>query len=146
MKSINFLLVGCGTIGERHAVLAQEKGNLLAVCDIDSSRAKKFSKQFACYGYTSIADMLKAETAADVLIVCTPNGLHAAHSIKGMQAGLHVLCEKPMALSVADAQKMIAVSKKNNQHLLIVKQNRLNPPVAAVKQLLNNNKLTRWRN
>lgn len=141
MKTINFLLIGCGTIGERHALLAQEKGNLIAVCDINSSRAKKFSKQFACYGYTSIADMLKAETTADVLIVCTPNGLHAEHSIKGMQAGLHVLCEKPMALSIADAKKMIATSKKKNKHLLIVKQNRLNPPVAAVKQLLNKNKL-----
>ncbi|MEQ1797222.1 MAG: Gfo/Idh/MocA family oxidoreductase [Lacibacter sp.] len=141
MKPINFLLIGCGTIGERHALLAKEKGNLLAVCDIDSSRAKKFSKQFACYGYTSITDMLKAETAADALLVCTPNGLHAEHSIKGMQAGLHVLCEKPMALSIADAKKMIAVSKKKNKHLLIVKQNRLNPPVAAVKQLLNKNKL-----
>lgn len=141
MKAINFLLVGCGTIGERHALLAKEKGNLLAVCDIDPIRAKNFSKKFTCYGYTSIADMLKTETDADVLIVCTPNGLHAEHSIKGMQANLHVLCEKPMAIASTDAKRMIAVSQKKKKHLLIVKQNRLNPPVMAVKQLIDQKKL-----
>ncbi len=141
MKPINFLLVGCGTIGERHALLAQQKGNLLAVCDIESDKVKNFSKQFGCYGYTAIDDMLKEESEADVLIVCTPNGLHAEHSIKGLQASLHVLCEKPMALSVADCKRMIAVAKKKKKHLLIVKQNRLNPPVAALKKLLDKNKL-----
>ena len=141
MKTINFLLVGCGTIGERHAMLAHQKGTLLAVCDIDEHKAKKFSKQFACYGYTALKDMLEKETEADVLIVCTPNGLHAAHSIQGLKAGLHILCEKPMALSSADCRKMITASAKANKHLLIVKQNRLNPPVTAVKKLLDQKKL-----
>ena len=141
MKSIKFLLVGCGTIGERHAMLAHKKGMLIAVCDIDKQKVKSFSKQFACYGYTSLDAMLQSETEADVLIVCTPNGMHATHSIKGLKAGLNIMCEKPMALTTADCKKMIAASVKANKHLLIVKQNRLNPPVEAVKKLLHQKKL-----
>jgi len=141
MNPCKFILVGCGTIGERHASLAQQKGNLLAVCDIDEQKVKKFSKQFSCYGYTNLDDMLLSQTGADALIVCTPNGLHAMHSIKGLKALKHVICEKPMALSTADCKQMITASVKAKKHLLIVKQNRLNPPVAAVKNLIGKNKL-----
>jgi predicted dehydrogenase len=140
MKLTRFLLVGCGTIGQRHAALAAGKGELIAVCDIDEKKVKQFSKQYHCYGYTSLRDMLQNENA-DALVVCTPNGLHAAHSIAGLKAGLHVLCEKPMALTSADAKKMISTAGKAEKHLLIVKQNRLNPPVAAVKKLLDQKKL-----
>lgn len=140
MKRTRFLLVGCGTIGQRHAALAASKGELIAVCDIDEKKVKAFSAQYACYGYTLLKDMLKNEEA-DALLVCTPNGLHATHSMVGLKAGLHVLCEKPMALTSTDAKKMIAVAAKAKKHLLIVKQNRLNPPVAAVKERLEKNKL-----
>lgn len=135
-----FLLIGCGAIGERHAQLAAERGQLVAVCDVDEKKLKAFSKLHACYGYTSLRDMLRSESA-DALLVCTPNGLHAAHSIAALKAGLHVLCEKPMALRAADAKKMIAAAKKANRHLLIVKQNRYNPAVVAVKHLLDKGRL-----
>jgi predicted dehydrogenase len=85
--------------------------------------------------------MLFQETEADTLIVCTPNGLHKEHSIAAMKAGLHVICEKPMALSVADCKKMIHASKKYGKHLLVVKQNRYNKPVAALKKLVAANNL-----
>lgn len=135
-----FLLVGCGTIGERHAKLAAEKGVLVAVCDIDEKKTKTFSAIYDCYGYTSLKDMLLNEEA-DALIVCTPNGLHATHSISGLKANLHVLCEKPMAISTGDCKRMINAAAKSKKRLLIVKQNRLNPPVAAVKDLIAKNKL-----
>jgi UDP-N-acetyl-2-amino-2-deoxyglucuronate dehydrogenase len=140
MKPTRFLLAGCGTIGERHAKLAAEKGVLVAVCDIDEKKAKAFSATFDCYGYTSLKDMLKNEEA-DALVVCTPNGLHAMHSMSGLKAKLHVLCEKPMAISSADCKRMIKVAATTKMHLLIVKQNRLNPPVAVVKNLLDKKKL-----
>lgn len=133
--------MGCGTIGERHAQLAIANGQLLAVCDITAKRAQLFSKRFECYGYTSLHEMLKCHYDADVLIVCTPNGMHAAHSIAGLKNGLHVLCEKPMALTVKDAREMLSAAKKVNKCLVIVKQNRFNPPVLAVKQLLDKKKL-----
>jgi UDP-N-acetyl-2-amino-2-deoxyglucuronate dehydrogenase len=140
MKSNRFLLVGCGTIGERHAMLAAEKGQLIAVCDIDEKKAQRFSKQYSCYGYTSLKEMLKQEKA-DALIVCSPNGLHAKQSIAGLKAGLHVLCEKPMAIRTSDCKKMVAAAKQAEKHLLIVKQNRMNPPVAALKKKIDENGL-----
>lgn len=133
-------MVGCGSIGERHAKLAAEKGELVAVCDVDERKVKAFSKTYACFGYTSLNDMLR-QVIADALIVCTPNGLHATHSIDGLNHQLHVLCEKPMAITSADGKQMIKAAEKANRHLQIVKQNRFNPPVVAVKKLLQANKL-----
>ena len=143
ISKLQFLLVGCGTIGERHAKLASSFGVLQAVCDIIPDRARTFSKLFQCYGYTSLREMLKQHPSADALIVCTPNGMHAAHSIQALKTGLHVLCEKPMALSAKDGKKMIAAATKSKRHLMVVKQNRYNPPVRAVKELLKKNKLGR---
>ena len=75
------------------------------------------------------------------MVVCTPNGLHAAHSILAMQAGCHVLCEKPMAIKSSDCLAMIDAAEKAGRKLFIVKQNRFNPPVVAVKKILEENKL-----
>jgi UDP-N-acetyl-2-amino-2-deoxyglucuronate dehydrogenase len=75
------------------------------------------------------------------LAVCTPNGLHATHSILALEHGIHVLCEKPMSIRSVDCKAMIATAEKANKKLFIVKQNRYNPPVAAVKNLIDNNKL-----
>jgi predicted dehydrogenase len=80
--------------------------------------------------------MLAAEPAIEVVVVCTPNGLHAAHSVEALGAKRHVLCEKPMAISVADCTRMIATAKLNDRLLFVVKQNRFNPPVVAVKTAL----------
>lgn len=136
-----FIVVGCGNIGERHIHLASLHGKILAVCDVDKKRLSVISNKYSCTPYTSLTNMLTAHADADVLVVCTPNGLHAAHSIAGLKAGFHVLCEKPMALTKRDCLKMIAVSAKAGKKLLVVKQNRYNPPVDAVKKLLSQKKL-----
>jgi predicted dehydrogenase len=140
-QKLKFLLIGCGTIGTRHAKLASAIGTIDAVCDVIPDRAQKFSKLFQCFGYTSLNEMLQQHPTADALIVCTPNGLHAEHSIAALNKGFHVLCEKPMALTVADGKKMIAAAAKAQRHLMIVKQNRYNPPVIATKQLLEKKKM-----
>ncbi len=136
-----FLLVGCGNIGARHAALAAEKGNLLAVCDVEEKKIKQFSATYHCYGYTSYQEMLVQHPEADMVLVCTPNGLHADQSIAALKAGFHVLCEKPMALNLANAKKMVSVAQKAGKHLMVVKQNRFNPAVAALKKLLEKNNI-----
>ena len=141
MKKVKFLLAGCGNIGKRHALLAAEKGVLLAVCDTEEKKLKQFSSEHECYGYTSFAEMLRQHPEADVAVIATPNGLHAEQSIAALKAGFHVLCEKPMALQVSDAKKMIAAAKKYNKHLIVVKQNRFNPSIVALKKLVEKNKL-----
>lgn len=86
-------------------------------------------------------EMLNAEKEIQVVSICSPNGLHAEHSIASLKAGFHVLCEKPMALSVQDCGEMIKEAEKANRRLFIVKQNRFNPPVAAVKQMIEEGRL-----
>ncbi len=133
---INFVLIGCGKIGKRHAAFMSTFGKLLAVCDVDKNRADALANQFDVPAFYAIEDLLHNIKNATVAAVCTPNGLHAQHSIQLLNAGLHVICEKPMALTVEDCNKMIAVAEENNKYLFCVKQNRFNPPVAAVKKLM----------
>ena len=137
----NFLLVGCGRIGERHAEHICNFGNLVAVCDIDPIKAKSFAAKFNCNYYTSLEQMLEFNSKADVLSVCSPNGLHAEHSILALNAGINVLCEKPVALTTYDCGRMISAAEKNNKRIFAIKQNRFNPPVEIVKELIDNNKL-----
>jgi len=79
----------------------------------------------------------------DVVAVCTPNGLHAEHSIRSIKAGNHVLCEKPMAIRVSDCIDMIKAAEAHNRRLFIVKQNRYNPPVIALRNLIDEGRLGR---
>ena len=96
-KLINFAIIGCGRIAERHAEHISNKGKLLAVCDIVNEKADALAKKYLANKYYTIDDLLKNEKEVNVIAVCSPNGLHARHSIKALQAGHHVLCEKPMA-------------------------------------------------
>ena len=136
MKKYNFALIGCGRIAQRHASHIGRLGNLKAVCDTDHIRADKLGQEYDAAIYYSLDDLLAKEKDLDVVAICTPNGLHAEQTIKSLKAGHHVLCEKPMALSVADAGQMISESLKANKMLFIVKQNRFNPPVVAVKKAI----------
>src|SRR5689334_9118456 len=95
---LQFAIIGCGKIAPRHAAQITKYGTLSAVCDIEKSKADALGEQFSAIVYYSIDDLLANESGIDVLVICTPNGLHAEHSIKGLNAGLHVLCEKPMAI------------------------------------------------
>ncbi len=141
MKKYNFALIGCGRIAQRHAGHISRLGNLKAVSDVDSIRADKLGKDYDATVYYDLDELLKKEKDIDVVSICTPNGLHAEHTIKALRAGFHVLCEKPMAISVADAGQMISEALKANKMLFIVKQNRFNPPVVAVKNAIDEGKM-----
>lgn len=133
MADMKFAIVGCGRIAHRHAVHITTFGTLKAVCDIDFDRASNLAKEYNATAYQYLDEMLAREKDVCVVCICTPNGLHADNSIKALNAGFHVLCEKPMATNVADARKMIEAAEKAERKLFIIKQNRFNAPVAAVK-------------
>ncbi|MEJ0101119.1 MAG: Gfo/Idh/MocA family oxidoreductase [Bacteroidota bacterium] len=136
-KKLRFAIVGCGRIAQRHAAEAVKHGLITAVCDIDKEKAGDLATRYNAIPYYTIEEFLTTEkNNSDVVCVCTPNGLHAEHSIQSLNAGLHVLCEKPMAIAASDAMKMIEASERNNRKLFVVKQNRFNPPVSFVKRLL----------
>lgn len=141
MKKLNIAVIGVGHIGSQHAKHACNFGNLVAVCDIKQDRAKTIADQYHCKSYCSLDELLAVEKELDFVAVCTPNGLHAEHSIKALKAGCNVLCEKPMATSVRDCEQMIHVAEETNRRLFIVKQNRFNPPVKAVKKAIDEGRL-----
>jgi UDP-N-acetyl-2-amino-2-deoxyglucuronate dehydrogenase len=140
-KNIKFGIVGCGRIAQRHAKHIKNFGELVAVCDVVPDRADALAEEYNAKAYYSLEDMLKNERTIEVISVCTPNGLHAKHSIASLNAGFDVLCEKPMATNVHDCGRMITTAEKNNKRLFAIKQNRFNPPVAAVKELIDNGQL-----
>ncbi|HEY6503081.1 MAG TPA: Gfo/Idh/MocA family oxidoreductase [Chitinophagaceae bacterium] len=139
-QSLRFAIIGCGKIAPRHAAEAVKHGRLTAVCDIIKEKADTVASAFNSRPYYSVNDLLEKETI-DVVAVCTPNGLHAEHSVKALRAGTHVLCEKPLSTATADALKMIEAAKENRKKLFVVKSTRYNPALAALKNAIDGNKL-----
>ena len=143
MKKLKFAIVGCGRIAERHAEQINRIALLKAVCDNVESKATKLGQKYDAKVYTNYSELLLKENDLDIISVCTPNGLHAEHSIMAFRKGLHVLCEKPMAISIYDCGEMIKEAENANKRLFVVKQNRYNPPVKAVKKALDEKRLGR---
>jgi len=133
---LKFAIVGCGRIAARHAEQIERVGILKAICDIIPAKAEALGKEYESNIYYTLDDLLEREKDLDVISVCSPNGLHAAHAISALNAGINVLCEKPMAITSFDCREMIKAAEKNNKRLFVVKQNRFNPPVIAVKQAI----------
>ena len=145
-SKVKFGLVGCGRIAQRHAEHIHQKGELIAVCDIIKAKADQFASQYKAKAYGAIEDMLATEKSIDVVAICSPNGLHAVHAIQVLHAGFHALCEKPMAITVRDCGQMIQAAEKSNRRLFAIKQNRFNPPVVAVKKVIDEGRLGKIMN
>jgi len=144
IENLKFGIVGCGNIGSRHAGHVSSVGELYAVCDTNSDKLAPYDNQPEIKQFHDLGSMLEeARESIDVVSICTPNGLHKEHTIQALEAGCHVLCEKPMALTARDCGDMIKAAERANKRLFVVKQNRYNPPVIAVKKLLDEGKLGR---
>jgi UDP-N-acetyl-2-amino-2-deoxyglucuronate dehydrogenase len=138
---IKFAIIGCGRIAQRHAEHIHKRGTLVAVCDTVQQKANKLAMEYGAKPYYSITEMLSKEREIDVVSVCSPNGLHAAHAMEALKAGCHVLCEKPMSLTSSESGEMIKLAEQVNKRLFAIKQNRFNPPVAAVKKVIEEGRL-----
>lgn len=137
MKNIiKFAVVGAGHIGKRHAemIIRNDHCQLMAMCDvkpIEDLNIDSFNVPF----YDSLAKMLESEEF-DVLCVTTPNGLHYEQSIMGLDAGKHIVVEKPMALTKANCERIIYRALQASKHVFCVMQNRYSPPSQWIKELL----------
>jgi len=140
--SYRFALIGCGNIARRHARAMQEYGSLQAVCDPLITRAQDMAREFNVPAFTD-SGKLFAAIQPDIAVICSPNGWHARHAIAALQAGCHVLCEKPMALRSADGRQMIEAAELAGKKLFVVKQNRYNLPVQIAHSLVANSRLGR---
>lgn len=138
---LNFALVGCGRIAVKHAGnLGEGKINgarLAAVCDIKPERAKEYGEKFNVPFFTDMHQMMREmKDKIDVINVLTPSGDHAAHTIALSQYGKHIVVEKPMALTLQDADAMISACDRAGIRLFVVKQNRFNTPVLKMREAL----------
>ncbi len=133
-ERLQFGVLGCGIIGGTHAgaVAALPGATLAAVADSDFARAEALGAQYGVPPYAGLAEML-AGTALDVVTIGTPSGLHAAQACAAMQAGCHVLVEKPMALTAADLDTMLQVQTATGRQLAVVSQHRFDPATREVQ-------------
>ncbi|MBM7662858.1 putative dehydrogenase [Bacillus mesophilus] len=134
---MNFAIVGCGHIAKKHAkaILAINDAKLLAICDTDSNRLESFYTDYKAKKYTSFEELLNNKEI-DVVNICTPSGTHAALAIKAAAAKKHVILEKPMALTLEDADAIIHACKKNHVKLSIVHPNRFRPAILEMKKAI----------
>lgn len=136
---IKFALVGCGRIAKRHSeLLGHNQINdacLIAVCDIEVEKAKKIAKEFGVPHYQDMHDMMEKEDI-DVVVILTESGNHAKHTIELAKYGKHIVVEKPMALTLDDADAMISECDKFGIRLFVIKQNRFNVPVIKLREAL----------
>jgi UDP-N-acetyl-2-amino-2-deoxyglucuronate dehydrogenase len=134
---LNIVLVGCGRIAKRHSELLGYQqiagAKLAAVCDTDYEKAEKIGRQFNVPAYPDMDEMMQNEKV-DIAVVLTPSGLHAEHVLNLAKYGKDIMVEKPMALTLDDADRMIEVCDNNSCRLFIIKQNRFNVPVVKLRE------------
>lgn len=138
-QKLKFALVGCGRIAKKHAQILSskiEKAKLVAVCDIKLERARNIGKKYNIPYYSNYNEMLEREKI-DVVNVLTESGNHAKHTIDIVRKyNKHIVVEKPMALTVEDADEMIRVCDEAGVKLFVVKQNRYNLPIIKLREAL----------
>jgi UDP-N-acetyl-2-amino-2-deoxyglucuronate dehydrogenase len=138
MSLVRFALVGCGRIAAKHieALTSLPEANVVCVCDTQEERAAFYGKKLGVPFYRDYHSMLRSHSV-DVVTVLTPSGWHASHTIDIVKNyRTHIVCEKPMALQLEDADEMIRVCDENKVRLFIVKQNRYNLPVLRLRRAL----------
>ena len=128
-RTVRVAIIGCGGIanGKHMPSLAKLKNvQMVAFCDIIPERAEKAAKEYGIEGaatYTDYKELLKDESI-EVVHVCTPNRSHSFITVDALEAGKHVMCEKPMAINSAEAKKMIDAAKRTGKKLSIGYQSR----------------------
>lgn len=144
-RKINLAVVGCGRIAKNHfQAIAQHKDRvtLTAVCDNDPKALSEAIAEHQVDGYSSIDELLKY-AHVDMVILCTPSGLHPIQTIKAAQAGKHVLTEKPMATRWEDGLRMVKACDEAQVRLFVVKQNRLNTTLQLLKKAIDEERFGR---
>lgn len=141
-KKIRFAVVGCGHIGKRHAemVVRDPGAELVALCDIRPKEELGIEAYPVAF-FSDMTSLLQSGLDIDVINICVPNGLHAELAIQAIESGHHVVIEKPMALQVQDAERVLQTSLKYQKEVFCVMQNRYSPPSVWIKQMIDSGRL-----
>ncbi|GLI10594.1 oxidoreductase [Paenibacillus tyrfis] len=143
-RKVRFAVVGCGGISSSHftGIERTPEAELAAVCDVDAGRAEQYGAKYGVKAYTDYGRLL-ADPDVDVVCLCTPSGMHAGQTIQAAEAGKHVVCEKPMAIRLSDAERMIEACDVIGVKLATIFPRRMSPASRFVKKLLDDGKLGR---
>ena len=136
-RKLNFALIGCGRVSENHLVALTSSdvpARLVALADVDPRRAQEKGAKYGIPTYTNFEEMLAKHPDIEVVDITTPTGYHATHVQAVARHAKHVVVEKPMALTVADCETMLAACRQNGRRLFVVKQNRFNAAVQAARR------------
>lgn len=152
---LRFGILGCGVIGPHHAAAItalNEEASLVAVSDTIPEHAQQLAQQYGVASYQTMQDLL-ARDDIDVINICTPSGMHAEHAIAAMEAGKHVVIEKPVDITLPAIDKLIAVQRETGRKATVISQHRFDPASQVVHQaaqdgrfgrLTLGNALVRW--
>src|SRR5262245_59641433 len=137
-------VVGCGRISKNHfdAIHRVDGLTLGAVADAEVERAHVAGEHLGVPWFRTLDQMLKS-AQVDVVAICTPSGLHAEQGAAAARAGKHVITEKPMAISLAQADELVKACDQAGVQLFVVKQNRLNPPIQLLKRAVDKGRFGR---
>ena len=136
-------LIGTGGIAGAHMRYYQDMDDvkMVAAADVVLERAQKYCEEYEIpAAFADYEEMLR-QVEPDAVSVCTPNGLHAPCSIAALDAGSHVLVEKPLAMNAREGQQMLDAAEKNNKKLIIGFQNRYDPKTQFIKKLVDDGEL-----
>jgi UDP-N-acetyl-2-amino-2-deoxyglucuronate dehydrogenase len=140
MEKVRFALVGCGQIARKHAHAVH---NYLDGCEnvafVDSrvERACEFAKEYGAPAFSSIREMMgQVGDRVDVLSILTPSGSHCPNLLEAVEYGKPLIVEKPLALKLEDADRMLEACDAHGVKLFVVHQNRYNLPIIAARQAL----------
>ncbi|UUZ80535.1 Gfo/Idh/MocA family oxidoreductase [Paenibacillus sp. P26] len=145
-KTFRIGIIGCGGIANgKHmpALKNQPNAEMVAFCDIVEERAREAADKYGAEDakvYTDYRELL-ADTSLDVVHICTPNDSHAEITIASLESGKHVMCEKPMAKTAADARRMVEAAKRTGKKLTIGYQNRFRQDSQFLKQICSDGEL-----
>lgn len=142
MKETGFGVLGAGMIGPLHckAIRAANGARLVAICDVDMEKAKKLAEEYGVESYTDYEEMLKRKDI-HAIAICTPTSMHPDQTILAAKYGKHIICEKPMATTVKNAENMIAVCKKQKVKLAVIFQRRAGGIFPSIKKFVDEGRL-----
>lgn len=138
-RKLRIAIVGCGRISKNHFGAIEKHSDdieLVSVCERNAKRLTEHTQKLGVKGYDRLEDMLEQETL-DLIVLCTPSGMHSGQAIMAAAAGVNVMTEKPMATRWQDGLKMVKACDEAGVYLFVVKQNRSNSTLQLLKRAIN---------
>lgn len=143
MRKITFAVAGCGHIGRRHAEMIGRNAHasLIALAEPKDYIHAELSEQYHVPIFDATEYIYQSGLLPEVMVIATPNGTHAEMACQAMRMGSHVVIEKPLALSVSEAKKIVATGTETGKHIFCVMQNRYSPPSRWLKEIISSGRL-----